>query len=157
MYSVAPRLMLPLFCVAGVIVHRLPNGCRWLNEPMTLQAKSLALMAATMLDSQEQPHDALVLAVAIGVWLSERQRKFWASIPMLLLDSKPAPLPRWRDWSIARQGLLNSRPRVTEANGLRDLGSQTTTSGVVSARGIDKSRQLKKQVLRLRGIERDYP
>ena len=47
-----------------------------------------------MLDWRERPQDDLVLAVAVAVWLSERLRQFWVSLPVELAPG----LGRLRPW-----------------------------------------------------------
>jgi hypothetical protein len=66
------------------IDRRLPDGCPLLNVSMTLQARSLSPTADALPDWREQPHDDLVLAVAIAARLSERQRQFIAPFAMVL-------------------------------------------------------------------------
>jgi len=72
----------------------LPAAEQLLHELSTFQAKPTSPTADVMLDWREQPHDDLVLAVAIAAWLSERLRQFWVSVPVELAPG----LARVRSW-----------------------------------------------------------
>jgi hypothetical protein len=76
------------------IAPGLPEADVLLHELTPFQAKPLVPTADPMLDWRENLHDDLVLSIAVAVWLSERLRQFWASVPVLL-DPGLAPLRPW--------------------------------------------------------------
>ncbi len=72
------------------VAQALPAAEQLLHELTTFQAEPLAPTADVMLDWRENPHDDLVLAIAIAAWL----RQFWASFPVELAPG----LTRARQW-----------------------------------------------------------
>jgi hypothetical protein len=84
--------------VRGIPDHEIAPGLAeaelLFSELTTFQPKPVAATADAMLDWRNQPHDDLVLAVAIAAWLSEWLRQFWVSIPMVL-DPGLARVLRW--------------------------------------------------------------
>ena len=76
------------------IAPGLPEAETLLHELTTFQARPLSPTADALLDWRERPQDDLVLSIAIAIWLSERLRQFWASIPVVL-DPGLARAPQW--------------------------------------------------------------
>lgn len=76
------------------VAQTLPAAEQLLHELTTFQAKPLAPTAEALLDWRENPHDGLVLSIAVAAWLSERLRQFWVSFPAVL-DPGLARLPQW--------------------------------------------------------------